>query len=106
MRFEWDEAKNRRNVEKHGISFARASGIFDDVVLSRGVPPEAYGEQRAITIGRLHEEVVLVLTVVHTQRGDVTRIISARPASRRERRQYEQALRQAEDGGGTGGAAR
>jgi len=90
MQFEWDERKNRDNIGKHGINFEDAARIFDGPVLSSVDDRKDYGELREISIGRLGS--VAVLVVVHTDRGDAVRIISARPASREERNRYEEAL--------------
>ncbi|WP_026173080.1 BrnT family toxin [Asticcacaulis benevestitus] len=91
MHFEWDEAKNTANVEKHGISFSQAIAIFDDVVVSRIDDRHEYGEERIISYGLLEAEVVV--TVIHTDRSGVTRIISARLASSKERKAYYEAIR-------------
>lgn len=94
--FEWDEAKNRLNLEKHGISFQEASLIFAGPVLSRVDDRVDYGEVRTVSIGSIAGVVVVV--VVHTSRDTQTRIISARLANRRERRLYDEHLRQAAEG--------
>jgi uncharacterized protein len=91
MRFEWDEAKNKANISKHGISFERASLIFRGPVFSVVDDREDYGEWREISIGMA--DGFAVLTVAHTDRNGIVRIISARPATRRERARYEEALR-------------
>lgn len=89
--FEWDEAKNAANIEKHQVSFGTASRIFDGPVLSAVDDRFDYGEVRTASIGAVGGAVIL--TVVHTDRNGVTRIISARPAKRQERRRYVEALR-------------
>lgn len=96
MEFEWDAAKNRANVEKHGVSFEMAARIFEGYCLTRPDDRFDYGETREISIGVL--EGVAVLVVVHTDRAGRCRIISARPAKRSERVIYEQALQTAPDG--------
>ena len=88
--FDWDETKNARNIAKHGISFEMARQIFDGPVLTWIDQRADYGEQREISIGKI--DAAAVLTVVHTDRLGRVRIISARPASRRERNRYEQAI--------------
>ncbi|MFY7960017.1 MAG: BrnT family toxin [Elsteraceae bacterium] len=88
---EWDGAKNLQNIAKHGVSFELAQRIFDGPVLTWIDERRDYGEQREVSIGMV--DGVLVLTVAHTDRSGVRRLISARPASRRERSRYEQALR-------------
>lgn len=95
MEFDWDEDKNRRNIEKHGLSFEDAKRIFDGFTVD--IPDERfdYGEARAISLGLLDH--VVVLTVVHTDRNGVCRLISARQASRKERFIYDQKIREATD---------
>ncbi|AZU05333.1 hypothetical protein X907_2825 [Glycocaulis alkaliphilus] len=86
MEFEWDEAKNRANLEKHGISFDRAVLVFegDYVTTQARLMPD--GEVRQKTIGMLDD--LLMVSVIHTDREGVTRLISARPAKRNERAFY------------------
>ncbi len=89
LSFEWDENKARSNLAKHGVSFDEASSVFGDP-LSITIPDSAHsqGEDRFIIMGNSHEQKLLV--VIHTDRGDNIRIISARRASRRERKTYEE----------------
>jgi uncharacterized DUF497 family protein len=89
LTFEWDTNKARRNLGKHGVSFEESSSVFGDP-LSLTVPDPVHSkvEERFVTLGTSHRGNLLV--VVHTERGDNIRIISARPASRRERRTYEE----------------
>lgn len=91
MRFEWNEAKDRANLKKHGISFDEARLIFEGPTLSRVDDRFDYGETRYITVGLIREIVAVV--VVHTDRSGVTRIISARLANREERKDYNDHLR-------------
>ena len=91
MRFEWDEDKNRTNKIKHHLSFETAKGVFADP-LHRSIPDRIEdGEQRWQTIGMIGG--ILLLLVAHTYEDDsgdqVVRIISARKANRKERREYE-----------------
>ena len=88
---EWDDAKNRQNIEKHGVSFDLAQRIFDGPVLTWIDDRQDYGELREISIGKV--DGAIMLTVAHTDRSGVRRLISARRASRRERSRYEEALR-------------
>ncbi|OYW69093.1 MAG: hypothetical protein B7Z40_00175 [Bosea sp. 12-68-7] len=88
--FEWDEDKNVANIAKHGVSFQRAARIFESRVLTVVDSRADYGEVREISIGIV--ESVVFLTVVHTDRQGVVRIISARRANRAERRRYENAI--------------
>ncbi len=84
--FEWDDGKNRLNIEKHGVDFQLAKLIFEGPVLSRVDDRADYGEVRMMGIGVVSDRAVLA--VVYTERLDSTRLISARPASRREREIY------------------
>lgn len=89
FRFEWDETKAEQNIEKHGVSFEEASTVFGDP-LSNTIYDEKHSmnEDRWIDIGRSAQDRLLV--VMYTERGDRIRIISARLATVRERKQYEQ----------------
>ncbi len=95
MLFAWDEAKNRSNVFKHGISFDQAILVFDGPVWTRLYARFDYGEVRKVSVGVAHGQAIA--TVVHTDRNGVTRIISARLASRAERIQYAKEIRSAND---------
>ena len=89
LSFEWDDGKAKSNLAKHGVSFEEASTVFGDP-LSLTVPDPAHSqmENRSIVLGQSHQRKLLV--VVHTERGDNIRIISARRASRQERKNYEE----------------
>jgi uncharacterized DUF497 family protein len=88
MDFEWDDAKAELNERKHGVSFAEAMTVFGDPLsLTAYDPDHSDEEDRYITMGRSTGGLLLVVS--HTDRGDKVRIISAREASRRERRDYE-----------------
>jgi hypothetical protein len=92
-RFEWDSAKARTNLRKHGITFEIASHVFDD--------PDALMEQDRVEGGELRWQTIgiadglLLLLVAHTvdldddEPDETIRIISARRADRRERKRYE-----------------
>jgi uncharacterized protein len=88
MKFEWDPAKNALNFEKHGILFEEARLIFDGPVLTGPDSRRDYGEERKISIGSIQQLIVVV--VVHTDRDGSIRIISARLASRKERKLYHE----------------
>jgi len=90
MDFEWDEAKNDANVQKHGIDFADAAYIFRGPIVTWSDLRVDYGEIREISTGRMAD--MVIVTVVHTDRAGRRRIISARRASRRERIVYETAI--------------
>ncbi len=91
MEYEWDEAKNSANIRKHGIDFETAKRIFDGPLLSRRDSRRDYGEERYVTIGRVSDAVLVV--VAHTERGGRIRLISARPASRKERQAWYDRIR-------------
>jgi len=87
MDYEWDSNKARANLRKHGIDFADAVGVFEDE-LALTIDDEHPEEERFITIGM--DTLGRILTVIYTWRGEVIRIISAREATARERKQYEE----------------
>ncbi len=89
LTFEWDSRKARSNLTKHGVAFEEASTVFGDP-LSLTIPDSEHslGEKRYITMGSAFSGKLLV--VVHTDRGDNIRIISARRANQRERKFYEE----------------
>lgn len=88
MEFEWDPEKARRNLSKHGVSFHEAATVFGDpLALTYSDPDHSGDEDRFLTFGHSAEGQLLVVS--HTDREDRTRIISARRATRKERRLYE-----------------
>ena len=87
MELEWDPQKAHANFEKHGVRFAEAYDVLSDP-LALTVEDDHQEEQRFITIGSSSSGAVRV--VVYTWRGERYRVISARKATRRERRQYEE----------------
>ncbi len=93
IRFEWDPRKARSNDQKHGISFEEAQTVFfDEQGLLLEDPRPADEEERFILLGLSAS--LRLLVVVHALRHrDVIRIISARKATRLEKRQYETRLR-------------
>ncbi len=91
MDFEWDERKNQLNIEKHGINFDTAKKIFEGPVLTWADDRKNYGEIREISLGKVEGQVLL--TVAHTGRNEYIRTISARVASQKERRTFEDAER-------------
>jgi len=87
--FEWDEKKARQNRTKHGVDFEEASTVFGDP-LSVTIPDPDHSEEedRFVILG---DSIRLRLIVVSfTERGNNIRIISARRATRRERKDYEE----------------
>jgi uncharacterized protein len=91
MKFEWDEAKNKSNLEKHGVSFETACKIFEYPLCNTTDTRYDYGETRTISIGTAGHKTIVV--VVHTDRSGRIRIISARPASQEERAIYNEKTR-------------
>ena len=94
MIFEWDENKNRTNLQKHGICFEDAARIFEGPTrIFEGPTLETiddrrdYGETRIAAMGVVND---VILYVVYTMRGDARRLISARRANARERRKYRE----------------
>ncbi len=89
MRFEWDSAKAIANVRKHGVSFEEAvSALKDDYSATARDLEHSLGEFRFITFGISSRG--RLLAVSHTERSNVIRIISARPATRSEKKLYEE----------------
>ncbi|HAH08764.1 MAG TPA: hypothetical protein DCL54_04705 [Alphaproteobacteria bacterium] len=86
MRYTWHYDKNLANVRKHGIAFGEAIRIFDGFATEEPDERYHYGEERVIATGLLNgQEIVVVFT--DTPKGE-RRIISARPANRKERENY------------------
>ncbi|MBR6029703.1 MAG: BrnT family toxin [Clostridia bacterium] len=82
---EWDEDKNRRNMEKHGISFQTAALVFaDEERIEYYDRLHSRDEDRYVVLGRING----ILYVVYTMRGEFSRLISARMATAAERRVY------------------
>lgn len=89
MKFEWDSDKAVANLDKHGVSFQEASTVFnDDLSLTARDPAHSLNEHRFVTFGM--SSASRLVAVAHTERGDIIRIISARPATRAERKFYEE----------------
>lgn len=88
MRFEWDEGKAARNLAKHGVTFHEAGTVFGDT-LGWTYPDSSHSDQerRWLTIGMSDRQRVLI--VAHTDRGQTIRLISAREATPKEKRFYE-----------------
>jgi hypothetical protein len=88
MRIEWDPRKARGNIRKHNVSFEEAATAFKDPMAALGPDPDhSIGEHRYITFAV--SEAGRLLVVAHTDASDTIRIISARLASKGERRIYE-----------------
>ena len=89
MTFTWDPTKAEENLRKHGVDFREAATVFDDP-LSTTFPDTDHstGERRFLIVGM--SAFGRIIVVSHTEDGDTIRIISARAATRRERRFYEE----------------
>ena len=88
MEFEWDPDKERSNIQRHGVDFTEAATVFGDPLeLTISDPDHSVGEYRFLSIG--HSSLNRILVVSYTEREDRIRIISARTAAPKERRQYE-----------------
>lgn len=85
--FEWDPDKAKSNLEKHDVSFEEAATVFADL-LSLTIPDLLHSEEedRFVIVGESHQQRLLV--VVHVDRGERIRIISARPVTPAERKKY------------------
>lgn len=89
--YEWNSRKAAINLQKHEVSFAEASTIFDDPrFVIFGDPVHSHGEVRYIAVGMSDQQ--RVLFVAYTERGINVRIISAREATNRERKRYEEEI--------------
>ena len=88
MKFEWDPQKAEANLAKHGVSFEDGSTVFGDS-LAGTIPDPLHSadEARFITVG--HSAAGKLVVVVHAERGERARIISARLATSAERKRYE-----------------
>ena len=89
MKFEWDPHKAALSLQNHGVSFEDAASIFGDPLAATIADPGySTDEPRFITMGVTPAQRLVV--VVHTDRADRIRIISARPATRAEKKKYEE----------------
>lgn len=93
LAFEWDHAKDVANQRKHGVAFKEASTVFGDpLAWFQTDDQHSQGEERFLLLGRSSAN--RLLAVLFTDRGaDLIRVISARPATPRERRKYEEDFR-------------
>ena len=90
MRFEWDEAKRKENLLKHGVDFADVPPLFDGLTVTMFDDRFDYGEDRYITVGVIQG---IVLTVAHTETDELIRLISARKATGYEEEGYFKQIR-------------
>ena len=89
IEFEWDDDKANSNIQKHGVTFEEAAEVFFDPFYQTGDASIGHDEQRDFIIGYTFSQRLLL--AVSTERDERTRIISARPATRVERKLYEEA---------------
>ena len=87
MKYEWDEAKNRKNLAKHGLSFEDAAEVFSGPCVTFEDDRFEYGEERLITLGLLAGRLVVM---AHSPRDEGTRIISMRKGNRHEQKIYQE----------------
>lgn len=91
MRVHWDSVKAARNRVKHGVCFSDAELVLSDPLAITLEDQTAAGERRHVSIGQDTEGRVLVLVYVYRHNLEI-RLISARPATRRERKDYEKGI--------------
>ena len=89
MKYDWDEAKNRKNLAKHGLSFEDAEQVFSGPCVTFVDDRFNYGEERLITLGLLAGRLVVI---THAPRDEETRIIFMRKGNRREQEIYHKRL--------------
>lgn len=94
MLFKWDQRKNSLNIKKHGISFELAASIFDDPLHLSILDKRNHQEERWITMGRAITDKILIVahTYQEVERHEMIRIISARQATGKEKKQYEEGI--------------
>ena len=93
MKFEWDLQKAAKNLAKHGVSFEDAATVFGDPLgRIESDPRHSLSEERFVLVGLSRGQ--RFLAVMFADRRDAIRLISARRATRRERREYEERAQQ------------
>ena len=89
LKFEWDDKKANINRRKHGITFEEATTAFaDELSITIDDPLHSHDEERLILIGMSKQ--LKILVVIHVERGDVIRLVSARKATKQEQKFYEE----------------
>lgn len=89
MEYEWDQAKNRKNIAKHGLNFEDAEQVFSGPCVTFEDDRFDYGEERLVTLGLLSGRLIVI---AHVPCDGVTRIISMRKANRHEQKIYQKRL--------------
>jgi len=97
MEFEWDDQKNRINIDKHGLSFEISPLVFGGFFVSKPDNRKDYGESRQCAMGTLGPDGRVVI-VAYTTRNGMTRIISMRKANKREQKIFYQILEKHSEG--------
>ncbi|MBY0314882.1 MAG: BrnT family toxin [Bdellovibrionales bacterium] len=93
MKFDWDDTKNRINQKKHGVWFEEAQTVWADEYSIEFFDPEhSEGEDRFIRIGLSSRSNLLIVVFCERDHGDVVRIISARKATDKEKKSYEEGI--------------
>jgi uncharacterized DUF497 family protein len=90
MKFKWDADKNKGNIQKHGIDFAGVPSVFKLPMLTGFDHLKEYGEDRWIGLGLL-KNIIVVVAFIERKDG-ITRLISARKATKHEREEYKKAI--------------
>ena len=86
--FQWDEEKAKSNLKKHGVSFEEGATIFNDPMIATILDPDhSEDEERFISVGM--SMIRCLLTVIHTYRKERIRLVSARKATKAEKKNYE-----------------
>lgn len=91
MKFRWDSKKATLNQKKHKVSFEEASTVFFDPLAKLATDPaHSKGENRMILIGHSQKSNLLFVVHIYKEENDIIRIISARKATKNEKKDYEQ----------------
>jgi uncharacterized protein len=90
MNYQWDPGKAKANVNKHGVEFADAVGVFEDPDAITSEDPDSEGEQRFLSIGL--DVLGRIIVVAYTYRDNDVRLISARKATKKEMKIYEERI--------------
>ena len=91
VKFEWDEKKNEINKKKHGLSFEEAREVFgDENAILFDDPDQSLDENRFLIIGSLKSSKICIVSHCYRDNDDIIRLISAREATKNEKRFYEE----------------
>lgn len=91
VKFEWDEKKNEINKKKHGLSFEEAREVFgDENAILFDDPDHSLDENRFLIIGSLKSSKICIVSHCYRDNDDIIRLISAREATKNEKRFYEE----------------